>query len=647
MARAELIIELRDKVSKGLTSIGKRMQKIGRQFNQSKFVFAAVGAGIAAVGGLALKAAGQFEQWRISFTTMLGSADRADILLEKIKRFAAETPFDLPQVVKGGRALLAFGVEADKVIPTMKTLGDVSAGLGVPMERLILNFGQVKAQAKLTGRELRDFAVAGVPLLAVLAKNLNKTQAEITNLVSAGAIGFKEVEDAFASMAGEGGRFANLMAKQMESLEGKISNVGDVVFQLGVAFGDILLPKAKKFAEILIQVGDKLLSLDKNTKKNIVTFAAITVAIAGLAAGIGAFLLVAGPLAAAFAVLLTVIAPVIAIVGILSFTILGLKDDFVTVGGFITEIFRKIANGVIEEVKRIFSFIKPLRTLFSKLLPDSVKKGFDSIINKILEFGESAKDATETIGFEIKDAFSDFAEDITKTFKNMATSSKTELNSILIKFKKHVKELLKIQGKSNKDLGKDQGKSDKEGIKKLTAFEKFKLFLKDEAGEATLSNLQTTLGNIAAMQQAHNKFLAGIGKAAAIAAAIINAALGISIALRSTPFAPVNLALAATVAAAGAVQIATISGAKLAEGGIVPAREGGTLATVGEGGKSEAIIPLDDDDAAESLGAVGGVTINVGVLVGGEESVRELAKMIDEELFDLRRNNQSVAFEAF
>ena len=106
-------------------------------------------------------------------------------------------------------------------------LGDVSAGLSVPMERLILNFGQVKAQAKLTGRELRDFAVAGVPILDELARNLNKSKSEIQDMVSAGKIGFGEVTEAFKSMTSEGGRFNNLMEEQAKTLLGRISNLKD------------------------------------------------------------------------------------------------------------------------------------------------------------------------------------------------------------------------------------------------------------------------------------------------------------------------------------------------------------------------------------------------------------------------------------
>lgn len=616
--RATLLIQLRDLASKGLSKLGRNFDRMSKNFNRSKFIFAAVGAGLSAIGALALKAAGDFEQWRIAFTTMLNSADRADILLNKIKQFAKETPFDLPQVVKGGRALLAFGVAAADVIPTMKSLGDVSAGLGVPMERLILNFGQVKAQAKLTGRELRDFAVAGVPLLAVLAKNLNKTQAEITEMVSAGKIGFPEVEAAFKSMSGEGGRFANLMKKQMDSIQGKFSNVKDVAFQLGVQLGNVFLPIAKKVADVIIQVGNKLLEMDEATKKNVVIVAALTTAVAGLTAGLGAFIAISGPLIAAFSVLFTVIAPIVAIVGILAFTILGLKDDFIILKDAGIEAFDKLkekAKGLLEVIK--LSLPESVKALFTVF-----KLGFDEVSEKAGEFKE-----------KVVQDFTDLKEGSVNRFNEMKEVFVKNLGSMLKALKKQIKDALKLKKVEKIEEGKIEAKAEKETVARETRLAKFREFLNSKR----VKNFETVLGQISSLSSAKNKELQIIGKAAAISLATINTLQGMTLALATIP-PPFGFAAAAAVGAAGFVNVAKIAGVQLQEGGIIPARAGGTLATIGEGDQDEAVIPLDDAGGF-------GLTINFnGPVIGGEENVREFAKMIDVEFADLRRNNESVAF---
>lgn len=170
---------------------------------------------------------GEFQQLEVAFETMLGNKAKADKLMAEVVEFASTTPFELKDVAGATKMLLAYGTATEEIIPTMRALGDVSAGLSIPIERLILNYGQVRMQAKLTGKELRDFAVMGVPIIAELAKNMNKTELEIQEMVSAGKVGFKDVEDAFKSMAGEGGRFSNLMEKQSATITGMISNLQD------------------------------------------------------------------------------------------------------------------------------------------------------------------------------------------------------------------------------------------------------------------------------------------------------------------------------------------------------------------------------------------------------------------------------------
>lgn len=173
------------------------------------------------------KVRSEFQQLEITFETMLKSKSKADKLMQEMTAFAARTPFELSDVGSGARMLLAVGESAENIIPTLKALGDVSAGLNVPLERLILNYGQVKTKGVLQGTDLKDFLVAGVPIIGELAKNLNRTEQEIKDLVSAGKIGFNEVARAFKTMSSEGGRFADLMTAQSKTINGQISNLKD------------------------------------------------------------------------------------------------------------------------------------------------------------------------------------------------------------------------------------------------------------------------------------------------------------------------------------------------------------------------------------------------------------------------------------
>ncbi len=212
----------------------------------------AVGAALTSVAVSSVKAAAQFEQTQVAFTTMLGSAEASEAMLKKLTDFAIKTPFTLTGIEASAKQLLAMGIETDSLLPTLKSLGDVAAGLSVPLDRLALNFGQVKAQGKLTGRELRDFAIAGVPLTAELAKQLGVSEAAISEMVSAGEIGFDKVEQAFISMSSEGGRFANLMDKQSETVMGKFSNLQDTIEVMQRELGTAFIPMIAELADTFL-----------------------------------------------------------------------------------------------------------------------------------------------------------------------------------------------------------------------------------------------------------------------------------------------------------------------------------------------------------------------------------------------------------
>ena len=101
---------------------------------------------------------GEFQQLSIAFETMLGSKEKADNLMKEAVTFAAKTPFTLTDVASNIKQLMAMGVAVENVMDTMKMLGDVAAGVSVPISRVAINYGQVLTMGKLQGRELRDFA---------------------------------------------------------------------------------------------------------------------------------------------------------------------------------------------------------------------------------------------------------------------------------------------------------------------------------------------------------------------------------------------------------------------------------------------------------------------------------------------------------
>lgn len=168
----------------------------------------------------------------------------------------------------------------------------------------------------------------------------------------------------------------------------------------------------------------------------------------------------------------------------------------------------------------------------------------------------------------------------------------------------------------------------------------------EEANKKRVQDQEATLNTIATLQTSHNSALATIGKAAAITQIAIETPVAIAKALSAFP-PPFNFAAAGLVGAAMAAQAARIAGVQLAEGGIVSPTPGGTLATIGEGGRSEAVVPLPDDfDPDNGFGGGAKITLIVnGPVLGNEDQARQFAVSIDRELLKLRQRNESVAFD--
>lgn len=254
----EWILQARDEASATIKSFGASVQQSNSKMAASVDLSKKMAVGVAGVGlaagaaGLqALKAAGEHEQLEVAFTTMLGSADKAQSLLSDIAGFAASTPFELTEVQKGSKALLAFGVDAEKIIPSMKNIGDIAAGVGAPIDELAVLFGKARTAGTLYSEDINQLTERGIPIIAQLAEQFGVAESEIKKMASEGKIGFEDLEEAFASMSGEGGQFYNLMEAQSGTLLGQWSNLQDGIHQLMIGIGQQLLPVAVQFVGVL------------------------------------------------------------------------------------------------------------------------------------------------------------------------------------------------------------------------------------------------------------------------------------------------------------------------------------------------------------------------------------------------------------
>ena len=222
---------VQDGVSQTARVVEQQGQSIENVFNRIKSVASVAFAGftvkeiISTLGTVR----GEFQQFEIAFETMLGSGQKAKGMISDLANLAASTPFDMKGVVNGAKQLLAYGFAANEITETMRRLGDVSAGLGLNLQDLTWLYGTTMVQGRLFTRDLMQFTGRGIPLTEELAKQFGVTKDKVSELVTAGKVGFPEVKKAIESLTNEGGKFGGLMEKQSHSITGQISNIQDSI----------------------------------------------------------------------------------------------------------------------------------------------------------------------------------------------------------------------------------------------------------------------------------------------------------------------------------------------------------------------------------------------------------------------------------
>lgn len=224
-----------DEARNGVRTTSKQIEESGvsveQMFRRMTTAVAAFGAGFTAQQFVSqvTKVRGEFQQLEVAFNTMLGSKEKADVLMSQLVKTAAITPFDLQGVANGAKQLLAYGTAAEDVNGTLVRLGDIAAGLSIPLNDIVYLYGTTMTQGRLFTQDLRQFQGRGIPLADELAKQFGVAKDNVGELVTAGRVGFPEVQKAIESMTNEGGRFGGLMEAQSKTITGQVSNIEDAI----------------------------------------------------------------------------------------------------------------------------------------------------------------------------------------------------------------------------------------------------------------------------------------------------------------------------------------------------------------------------------------------------------------------------------
>ena len=373
-----------DGFKNSLSALATRATQVGA-------VIGAAFAGFATKG--AFSAAKAIEGIETRFEVLLGSAGAAQKQVEQLVDFAATTPFQLEGLADASAQLLAFGFEQDKIIDNLKVLGDVAAGSGSDLKDIALIFGQIRAAGKLTGERLLQLQERAIPIGAALAKSFGVAETQVRGLVSAGKVGFADVEKALQDLTGQAGLFENATIKQSKTLGGLVSTLSDNFFALQVAIGKALGPAFKTIVASGISLFQRLtVSVKNNTSEIAAGFVSVARAINNFV--IAPAQLVFNAFKVAQNTINTFVAGFVGGLGVIVRASASLIEKFGG-GGEFTEVLRTFADSsreVFEENK------KALSESAENIFDGSVFGDTEQFISKLEENLQAAREVMESSG---------------------------------------------------------------------------------------------------------------------------------------------------------------------------------------------------------------------------------------------------------
>ena len=255
----------------GANAEAKKMQSIVGDI-KSLFLQGGIVFGAQQFFNSIVQTGGEIVQQHVALRSILGDVQKADELFAQTQQLALQSPFKFGELNRDVKQLAAFGVEANDLYDTTKRLADISSGLGVSFERLGLAYGQVKARSWLDGKELRQFAYAGLPLLQKITELYNSegkngrnnyTQADVKKMITARQVSFEDVQKVLWKMTDEGGQFYNMQLVLSETLLGRWNKLIDAWDIMLGRFAEGKNVVGGTFSFIINRVTDLVLALDK------------------------------------------------------------------------------------------------------------------------------------------------------------------------------------------------------------------------------------------------------------------------------------------------------------------------------------------------------------------------------------------------
>ena len=401
---------------------GRDMQRLGSNLTQT-LTLPILGA-----GGAAVSSAIQFEQLEARLRVLTGSAEEGAAVFERIKTFAAQTPFEVGDLVEASSQLMAFGFSADEALNSLQYLGDIAAATGSNINDISLILGQARTVGVAFTQDLRQLASRGIPVFEMLQKETGLTGKAFNEFVADGGVTFDVLNRLLQETASEGGKFFGGMQMQSQTLGGALSNFKD---SASIAFAELgkSIAESTNLNERLRQLSDFISALVQRFKELTPEAKQTAVNIALFVSAIGPAVFIVGKLATTIGGLL---GQMRSLVGIIT-TLAGPVGIALALVGIITAMYfefenvRKVVNGLLQT---FYAFLNTVIQLGKQLV------NFTSLLGAI----QSGNVIRIKVAFdELKDGISELPDAVADGFKNISfTDAENKVTSFLDRIKQQI-----------------------------------------------------------------------------------------------------------------------------------------------------------------------------------------------------------------
>lgn len=271
------VAQSKSQVHDFVSDIEKSGTSIDNLFNQLQGKFRGLGIAIGAAFTLdaakdfisdCINARSEVQSLETSFTTLLQSEQKAAKMISEIRQFAASTPMDVSTLAKGAQTMMGFNIEAEKIMPLLRSIGDISMGDAQKFTSLSLAFSQMSATGKLMGQDLLQMINAGFNPLVQISEETGKSVGQLKEEMSEGKITVEDVTKAFISATSEGGKFNGMLQSQAKGMAGSFAYlrgaVADAMNDIGASLQDTTVSGVNMAAELVKNyktLGDVIIGL--------------------------------------------------------------------------------------------------------------------------------------------------------------------------------------------------------------------------------------------------------------------------------------------------------------------------------------------------------------------------------------------------